>query len=172
MIYIGIDNGLHGGMVALNDDGKIIAKAIMPIYPKKKVKGERQFVVERDLCKWLKKLKAQGPCKVCLERPTFSQSATAAVSMHDSFGTTRTVIKLLGMALIEVDPKHWQACFWKKPKNFNEIGWTTKNQALRTVNNNWLNINWLNPDKPKSRTPHDGMIDACLIAEYRRRFYE
>jgi hypothetical protein len=175
-IFLGIDNGLDGGLVALNASGDIVAMTIMPtrkekrlVMVKKEMKEKtRRLVEEMDLLEWIKDLQKLGSITVCLERPTFAKDYKAAVSMADSFATCRTVIKLLGLPYSEVDPKEWQPCFWKRPKDAKDTGWTTKKQAWRVAQNNWAGHTFL--ASKRCSVPHDGMVDACLIAEYRRRF--
>jgi hypothetical protein len=61
----------------------------------------------------------------------------------------------------------WQRVFWTKPKMPEGMKFDTKAAALNQANQLWPDNDWT--ATKRSRKPHDGMIDAALIAEAGRR---
>jgi hypothetical protein len=98
---------------------------------------------------------------VVLEEPGGSQSASAAASMAASFAALRAQCELKGLRYHRITPQQWQ-----KPM-LNCAKGETKKAALTKARSLWPSQSWL--ASAQCRTPHDGMIDAALIAEYARR---
>jgi hypothetical protein len=61
----------------------------------------------------------------------------------------------------------WQKTFWSKPKMPKGQKFNTKAAALNVANQIFPGAQWLKSDR--CTKPHDGMIDAALLAEYGRR---
>jgi hypothetical protein len=157
-MIIGIDNGLDGGLVAISKTtGSIINKTIMPTQHRA---GKRE-VDTRKLYDWIMSL---GQCAddflVAVEEPLkHAKSSQAVRSMGISFG------KIVGLC----ESRQWAHCCvsvhkWQKKMIGNTPKGKTKEAAL------WK-AECLAPDecwqKSKRATkPHDGMVDAVLIAHY------
>jgi hypothetical protein len=156
-VIVGVDNGLDGGLCAIAQlDGGLIDKIAMPCQQRNKKR-------EIDICKihkWLSDLNT--PFVLAIEEPlAHAKSSQAVRSMAISFG------KLLGMAeckdyeVARVSVHKWQ----KAMLGFTPKG-KTKQVALETAQNLEPSENWLK--NKRCRTPHDGIIDAFLIAHYIR----
>ena len=157
-MLVGVDNGLDGGLCAITQfDGSLIDKIAMPCRQQSKKR-------EIDICKihkWLSDLNT--PFVLAIEEPlAHAKSSQAVRSMAISFG------KLLGMAeckdyeVARVSVHKWQ----KAMLGFIPKG-KTKQVALETAQNLEPSENWLK--NKRGRVPHDGLVDAFLIAHYYRQ---
>jgi len=150
---VGIDNGVTGGLAALGGD--LLELLPMPIL--KARKGNEIDAATVDA--WLMKI---GPRLVVIEEPGGSKSATAARSMAGSFHTLRTICALRKIPYDRITPQAWQKVMLPgcKPGD-------TKRRALEVARRLWPTCDWR--ATPRCTTPHDGLIDAALIAEWARR---
>jgi len=154
-MIVGIDNGLDGGLCAISAfNGDLIAKTAMPCQQRSK----KREVDTRKVNEWL--LNLNTPFVLAIEEPlAHAKSSQAVRSMAISFG------KLIGMAeckdyeVARVSVQKWQ----RKMLGFVPKG-MTKIAALNTAERLAPEENWLK--NKRCRTPHDGMIDAFLIARY------
>lgn len=161
LLYVGIDNGLTGGLVALSTEAGVhpVGKIIMPVQAKSNG-NEVNAIALKD---WLLSLGRPEAITVALETPgKHSPGAKALCSMWDSYGATRAVLSTLGFKVIRISPQAWQ----KKILVGCGKG-DTKPFALSMARQLWPQESWLRTTR--CETPHDGMIDAALIAEYARR---
>ena len=159
MIYIGIDNGLNGAMVALSDHpSPPIAMRIMPTTGKSK--GNE--VDAKEFWDWLY---ANGgdDFTAILETPgKHSPGVQALCSMWDSYGCIRGILASQGIRHHRITPQSWQKVMLP-----NCAKGDTKPAALAIARRLWPNETWL--ASPRCSKQHDGLIDAALIAEYARR---
>lgn len=155
MIIVGVDNGLDGGLAAISiHSGELIDRIKMPT---KKV-GNKREVDAYSVYRWLSDL--HSPYILAIEEPlAHAKSSQAVRSMALSFG------KLVGMAesrlqkLIRVPVREWQkAMLGKVPRG------ETKAFALAKAMKLCPDENWLASERAKR--PHDGIIDAYLIARH------
>lgn len=161
-IIIGIDNGVTGGLCAMGDDGSIIAMTAMPTQKTKR--GNEVNVAAVKI--WLQDLGEKWlDMKVWIEEPAGSQSAKAAASMSASFGALRGAFAWAAISFERVNPKTWQKMLLGKV----EPG-KTKAVALTKARELWPQEKWLATSRCEK--PHDGLIDAALIAEYARRTFK
>jgi hypothetical protein len=156
MITIGIDNGLTGGMVAVSDHrASIIGMTVMPVKGKAKgneVDSERVFLF---LMQWPRK-----DITVILETPgKHSPGVMALCSMWDSYGAIRSILETRGYRHHRIAPQTWQ-----KAVLGNVEKGQTKPAALSRSKQLWPDESFL--ATAKSTKPHDGLIDAALIAYY------
>jgi hypothetical protein len=161
MMYIGIDNGLTGGLVALSDAGPLppIAKIVMPTQGK--AKGQEVDPVA--IWEWISSLNTPiENITVVIEKPNNAQTPSVGLSMGDSFGALRAVIALKRLRYHRISPQSWQKVMLPNCEKGN-----TKPFALSVVKQLWPEENWL--ASPRCTKPHEGMIDAALICEYARR---
>jgi hypothetical protein len=160
MLYIGIDNGLTGGLVALSDHpGPPIAMIPMPT--RGKTKGNE--VDAMALYEWLLSLDtAFDRMTVILETPgKHSPGAQALCSMWDSYGAIRGVLECRLIRHHRITPQTWQ----KKMLPGCAKG-DTKPAALAKARQLWPHETWL--ATTRSTVPHLGLVDASLIAEHGR----
>jgi len=154
-MVVGIDNGLDGGLCAISKfDGGIIDKIRMPTLQMSKKKE----IDIRSINQWL--LDFNTPFDLAIEEPlAHAKSSQAVRSMAISFG------KLIGMAesheypVLRVSVHKWQKhMLGRTPKG------KTKEAALALADSLAPEENWL--ANKRCKKPHDGMIDAYLIAQY------
>ena len=156
-MIVGIDNGVSGGVTILSDYGDHIRSFTMPIQRARK--GNEIDVVEL----WDSIMNTgEQPDRFtfAVEEPGGSKSSKAATSMAGSFHAIRAMLELKGCRWHRVTPQEWQKAMIPGAKG------DTKPRALAKARQLWPNEKWLATDR--CRTPHDGMIDAALIAEYVR----
>lgn len=160
MVYVGIDNGLTGALAVLCD-GRLY---MSPVITQGKGKGNEINITA--VYEWLSgTLSEVAPGRrvfAVLEKPGGSKSASSASSMGDSYGVLRAMLSLTGIRHERITPQRWQG---KMIPNC-EKG-QTKVYALAVAKGLWPSENWL--ETPRCKTPHTGLVDAALIAEYARR---
>ena len=159
-VYLGIDNGLTGGLVALSDHpGPPIAMIPMPT--RGKAKGNE--VDAMAVYEWLLSLDtAFDRMTAVLETPgKHSPGAQALCSMWDSYGAVRAILECRSIRHHRITPQAWQRVML--------VGCAkgdTKPAALARCRQLWPDETWL--ATPRSSKPHEGMLDAALISEYAR----
>lgn len=160
MNYIGIDNGVSGALAEIDASGQLVDWIKMPIQRNRK--GLEIDAVA--LHGWLQMTKALrlGSITVIIEEPGGAKSYKAAVSMAGAFHAARAVLDVLGIRYHRITPQSWQKRMLRCNKKQD-----TKPAALILARQLWPDENWLRSDR--CTTPHDGAIDAALIAEYARR---
>ena len=159
-IYIGIDNGLTGGLVALSDHpGPPIAMITMPTVGK--AKGNEVDALK--VYEWIRKYVANlDRVTVVIETPgKHSPGAQALCSMWDSYGAIRGVLACRGIRHHRITPQTWQKVMLPGCAKGD-----TKPAALAKVRQLWPEETWL--ATPRSSVPHSGLVDAALIAEFAR----
>lgn len=162
LIYIGIDNGVSGGLVAISDhpSGSFIDAIPMPV--SKARKGNEVNV--RAVHFWITEVTGGNLSNAIyiVEEPGGSKSAKAATSMAGSFHSLRGFFEAKFLRWERITPQSWQKSLLPGCKTGD-----TKPRALELASRLWPNETFLATDR--SRKPHEGIIDAALIAEYARR---
>jgi|TARA_R100000655_G_scaffold90149_1_gene130697 hypothetical protein len=155
-VIVGVDNGLKGGLVALSrSHGLVIDTKIMPVT---EVAGRKE-VDNKQIWEWARQF---DNLVVAIEAaPHHCPSAGALRSLALNFGKMEGFFEAKGVSVFRVTVHAWQ----KKMLAKKEKG-LTKLLALDKANEHWPEENWL-PTK-KHKKPHDGLIDAALIAEHVR----
>ena len=154
-VIIGIDNGLDGGLCAISAfDGGIIDKIAMPTMQRSK----KREVATAKINEWLVNLNT--PFTLAVEEPlAHAKSSQAVRSMALSFGKIVGMAEVKGYELMRVSVHKWQKkMLGNIPKGMSKVA------ALNTAERMAPEENWLK--NKRCRTPHDGMIDAYLIAQY------
>ena len=158
MIYIGIDNGISGGIAAIGEFGNLIHRWVMPIQRARKgneIDVVALYAIFNDATNG-----GQIEATYIIEEPGGSKSAKAAASMAGSFHAVRSLLESRKKRWHRITPKQWQDVMIPGAKG------DTKPRALAKARQLWPDEKWLASDR--CRTPHDGMIDAGLIAEWGR----
>lgn len=172
-MILGLDNGLDGGLVAISTIKGLapIAKFVMPTlsvtYPARK--NSKAKVVREVDARGLVAILNALECKpdetaVFFEHCPFnSQDKNAMRSMAMSAGKILAVLEAKGFKKVHrILSFDWHpAVIGKIPQG------KSKEYALAKARELWPDESWLATDR--STTPHNGMIDAALIAEYGRR---
>jgi len=154
-MIVGIDNGLDGGLCAISQhDGSIIAKAPMPTLVYKK----KREVDPKRIHTWIMDLNT--PCVIAIEEPlNHARSSQAMRSMAISFGKIIGMSECKNIPIKRIEVRDWQkAMLGKVPKGYTKIA------ALLTADKLSPKQDWL--ATPRCSTPHDGMVDAFLIARF------
>ena len=158
-MIVGIDNGIDGGICAISPHGKIIDKCPMPIL---KRKGKREVDVFA-FKEWILDLNTEP--FILIEEPLrHARSSQAMRSMSINFGKMLGACEIKSWRVIPVEPREWQLeILGRIPAG------CTKTAALALVSEVTPDEDWTK--KGRSTKPHDGMIDAYLIAEFGRKKY-
>jgi hypothetical protein len=133
---IGVDNGISGGLCAISSHNGAVIEAIA--MPTEEASGKTEVYV-RGLLGWLDQ---------------------AMRSMSISFGKILGLCETIQYPVCRVQVKEWQDVELGKRLAKGQ----TKVKALAVANDLWPEESWLATSR--SRTPHDGMVDAALIAHY------
>ena len=160
-MIIGIDNGISGGIVAISDyDGRIIDMSTMPV----KKHRTRNEIDIRAVHLWLSKATGGNLSNAdyVIEEPNNARNASTAYSMAASFHSLRGFFETKMLNWHRITPQSWQKyMLGKVPKG------ETKQAALALAKKIWPDERWL--ATPRCSKPHDGLIDAALIALYHHR---
>ena len=157
-MIVGVDNGLDGGLCAIAQfSGEIIDKISMPCQQRSK---KREIDI-RKVHQWLSDLNT--PFVMAIEEPlAHAKSSQAVRSMAISFGKLLGMAECKGYEVARISVHKWQkAVLGFIPKGMTKIA------ALNAAERLAPEENWLK--NKRCRTPHDGMIDAYLIAHYYRQ---
>jgi len=165
VFYYGIDCGLKGGLVCISDKGKLVITRTMPVI----VEGKKSRIDISSLAVLFADLGQQQGCQTFIvENPGgHAPSAQGLRSMTYSFAVIEALLVNYGLKYHTVTARTWQKEFWQRPKLPTGVKFDTKQAALLAANNLWPSQSWL-PSK-RHRKPHDGLVDAALLAEYGRR---
>ncbi|MFN4909395.1 MAG: hypothetical protein ACK5H0_10235 [Bacteroidota bacterium] len=159
-MIIGIDNGLDGGLCAISaHDGSVIDMWATPTFQRS---GKREVDTE-TIYNWITDL--HTPPLIAIEEPLkHAKSSQAMRSMGISYG------KILGMCeshRLKVKPIQvldWQKdMLGKVPKSQTKI-FALKKALELAPEEDWRKNN-------RCTVPHDGIVDAFLIAQYARKKY-
>ena len=155
-VIVGIDNGISGGLCALSAfDGAVLGYRAMPT---KQVASKSEVDI-RALLDWLEPYRKD--IVVCIEEPLkHAKSSQAMRSMSISFGLIVGACEAKHFSVHRIQVKEWQDVMLGKKL----AKGMTKVAALAAANKLWPQQRWIATNK--SRVPHDGMIDAALIAHY------
>jgi hypothetical protein len=165
--YCGIDLGKKGGIVIIKDN-KTIFRSQTP-----------NVGNEVDWDKIIAILIEHKVSHIVIEKFSgfFGYAKRAAVSLATQSGYLRGILKVLKIPYTEVSPRSWQADLFKdarvqKKSKVDENGKTkqvtdTKKTALMVAKRLFPQETFLATER--SKKPHDGIVDAYLLAEYGRR---
>ena len=156
--YIGIDPGLQGGIVVIYPDIAIETSA-MPIMLQGKKKIYDHFALTRFFRAF------QGTqCYAIVEQQQAmpKQGVVSMMSIGYGFGA-------LKQCLVDFRIPHevLRAQIWQKEFGISGRKGNTKIQALQICQSLFPDLNLL--ATKLSKKPHEGIVDAVLIAEYARR---
>lgn len=177
MIYIGIDPGLKGGIAKIITDGLRVDIRLqkMPIIKIKKTKSEidgkalvqllRNVVYENEHPVFCVIEKAQA--MVRRDKKTGKQrgqGTASAFTFGAGFGFIKGVVAALEISHTIVHPRTWQSVMLR------DVGGDdTKAKALIVAQRLFPNVDLRGSER--SCKPHDGIVDALLLAEYARRIH-
>jgi len=154
MIYIGIDNGLSGGIVAINEKQEVILLEVMPV-----IKGKKTEYDINQIYNILQNYSFEN-CYVVLEkshvRPISGKRACFMTGF--GYGIIQGMLSALNISYEIVDPKVWQK------ELITGLGNDTKTASIQFCKKKFPTVD-LTPTE-RSVKPHDGLSDALCMAVY------
>ena len=166
-MFLGIDPGVNGGLVLIDSDGSILDKALMPYILLRSSKEVDLQGLVRKLQEMVYTNHLEGKLidKVILEK-VWAMPGNGAVSSFKfgyNFGVCEMALVCLGLPYVLVNPRTWSKAMHEGlSKDIDP-----KKRSLLAFQRLYPNTDLRSSDKAKK--PHDGLIDALLIAEYGRR---
>jgi crossover junction endodeoxyribonuclease RuvC len=155
-LFIGIDPGITGAMVLLDEDNQLSDMLDMPTMP---VKGKRQQVNAAKLAQVLRGWITDSFATAYLEQVAAmpKQGVSSMFSFGVSYGIVQGVLATLGIPVVLVTPQQWKR----------RAGLTGKDKDMaRTL------AQRLYPLAELDRKKHIGRADAILIAKYGQEIEE
>jgi crossover junction endodeoxyribonuclease RuvC len=150
---IGIDPGKKGGLCALDEAGKIVSAIAMPDVLAQTVDwfGERLDWGDPN----------HGNVRVFIEQVGAmpGQGVTSMFTFGRGYGELIGIVAGLQIPYTLVRPQEWQKTYWPKSKGAN-----TKTLAHSAVTRLYPEHDLRGTER--SKKPHDGIVDAILIARW------
>ena len=172
-IYIGIDCGLDGGIVTIDERGQIIDKRIMPTVEDGKGRKIDLHALNSLLDLASGSALNNDSATVIIENPGHhAPSASGLRSMTYSFAVTEMACVANSLRYHDLLSQKWQKEFWSKPKMPKGKKFDTKAAALMAARKLWPQEEWRMPSSKTGKllkNEHDGVVDAALLAEFGRR---
>lgn len=161
-VFIGIDPGLSGALVAINGEGGVVDQLIMP-----RTNGSKGPLDTGCILSWLVDVRQGGSMYAALERVSTrpGQGATSTLTCGVNWGRLDALLVALGVKYVVPTPQQWKRAL-SLPKRSGKERAQGKVDAVQLVRSLFPDMD-LSPGK--RRVPHDGLADAVLIAEYARR---
>lgn len=161
MKYIGVDPGLNGAIVIMDDN--LIVTRVMPTIVIKKGKKNKKVLYHKGLKEIFEVMEGESYAIIEKQHAMPKEGVSSMVTIGIGYGSLLQVLTDYNISYDEVTAQKWQ-------KEYNIAGGDTKKQALEVCQSLFPNLNLLATER--SRKPHEGFVDAVLIAEYnRRRFH-
>jgi len=157
LLYIGIDNGISGAIVAIGQCGSYVDGIAMP-HSKHRSRNE---VDVRRVHLWLSDVTCGNLSSAIytIEEPNNSRTPSTAYSVASSFHSLRGFFEAKLLPFNRITPQIWQkAILGKVPAGM------TKEYAMKRAFELFPNERFLK--SPRCKTPDPGLIDAALIAHY------
>lgn len=176
-LFVGIDNGLGGGIVEINSKGKPVSKQVTPTIKVKKGKSTRDeydLVAMRTIVMRLGKLhlkhekdeKGGQKVMVALEKgqpfPPMKASAKTNFSAGYCYGLWLAFLVAFKVPHVVVPARQWQH------RMLQGVSGDTKQRSVRKAKQRHPSEDWRKSKKAKK--PHDGITDAYWLAEYARKY--
>jgi len=174
MLAAGVDPGKAGGIVVLDDVGRIVSAQPMLVITAKAGKGRAEYDLEGIRRMLMARPRLRGRCRwsprtllVIVERaqplpPSMPGGGVAQFHRGVSRGMWEGMLAGLGISYELVAPQSWQRSMLAGTS-----GADTKQRALVAAQRLWPGQDWRANER--CRKPHAGIVDAALIAEFGRR---
>ena len=158
--YLGIDNGLNGAIVVLDDQCNIKEKTIMPII---KIDGKSNYDINSIIQWFQSRFIEPEKVFVTLEKSHVRPISGSRASFMTGYGygLMQAILECMGFSYEIVSPQAWM-------KELSINSKDTKGSIL-FAQRRWPNENWKMTDRCKNA--HDGLTDASCIALYGYRRY-
>lgn len=154
--YCGIDPGLKGGIALVSSSGSLIDAVPMP--------NDVNGIDVRAVMEKIRRYTAESFVKVIIEKTQSmpKQGISSAHTYGIGFGSIIGVLVALDIPYMMVRPAQWT-----KAMHVGTDAGEPKERSYQAAVRTWPRQSW--QSTPRCRKPHDGMIDAALIAEFGRR---
>jgi Holliday junction resolvasome RuvABC endonuclease subunit len=161
--YLGIDPGLNGGFAVVSGD-TIRYKMAMPTLSFTTREGKTKTEIDRQAILSVLAMQPKHTHVAIEEQQAFrSQNITATCTTCRNYGILLMGLSFAHLFITEVPSDLWQAHFGIVSVEKGEEK-TTKEQAFHIAHALYPNADFRKSER--SRNPHDGMVDATLIASY------
>jgi hypothetical protein len=161
MIFIGIDNGLSGGIVAIDERQNILLKTPMPL-----IITDKKYYDVQKIIDIINQFKEVDTINVIVEK-SFIQimdGKKSCFNMGFCYGLIQGLLTAMNVPFEIVAPQVWMKEIFQGAYAKSE-----KVSVLYCVRK-YPNTNWV--IGVRAKTIHDGMTDACCIALYgHKKFY-
>jgi Holliday junction resolvasome RuvABC endonuclease subunit len=161
--YLGIDPGLTGGFAVVSGD-RIRYKMVMPTLSFTTKEGKTKTEIDREGVLSFLKIFPPHVHVVIEEQEAFrSQNITSTCTTCKNYGMLLMALTLARLYITEVPSGIWQKYYGIVSVKKGE-GETTKQQAYRIAQAKYPHVDFRKSGR--AQKPHDGMVDAALIADY------
>ena len=158
----GIDGGLDGGIVVLDDEGSVLWKYVAPVIGQKG-KGKRQYNVP-EMARMIREIRERGESLVFLERAQAmpGQGVSSMFSIGYGYGIWQGILTAVGVPFEIASPRMWQGVMFSGVSAAD-----TKKASALVAGRLKPHEDWRATER--SRISHSGLTDAFCIAEWGRR---
>lgn len=158
--YIGIDNGLSGGITIIDENQKIIKSIVMPVIKGKKTEYDIKKLTEIFRGIFTDGVFDNDDIFVCLEkahvRPISGKRACFMTGF--GYGLMQGLLESMCMSYEIVSPNEWMKDILKG------MDTTDKKGSVMWCQRKYPKENWAATER--STKPHDGKTDSCAMAVY------
>jgi len=159
MIYVGIDNGLDGGIVGIDHKLQVVGAHVMPTLQVGSKKSKKARILDIHAC-WdiLRDFAAHDDVYVVLEKAQSmpKQGVSGVFKYGEGFGAMQAILIGLNVPHEITHPTHWQKAVLK-----GVIGTDTKTRAILKCRRALPQLD-LTPGR--KRKPHTGLADGGCMA--------
>lgn len=152
MKILGVDPGKSGAIALLDSETKKLEYSKYPLLPNDEIDHKALYELVTQY----------NPDWIFMEKvhSVYGSSAKSNFSFGKSVGITETICFLIQKPVEMVTPKKWQNVVWSGIIKVKDA----KKNSLTAVKSIFPSYNFLATER--SRVPHDGLVDAALIAYY------
>lgn len=166
--YLGIDPGLNGGFAVVSGD-KLLYKMAMPTLSFTTKEDKIKTEIDRDgVLSFLSTLPSHTHVVIEEQEAFRSQNIVSTCTQCKNYGILLMALTVTHFYISEAPSDDWQTHFGivsvKKSG-----GESTKEQAFHIAQVLYPNVDFRKSDR--AHTPHDGIVDATLIANYCQSFF-
>ena len=163
LVFVGIDVGLSGGIVAIDSSGKILKMLVIPTVFEQKGKKVIDLPTVRYLVSEMSVVYPEAHYFIEKVSSMPGPGVASVFKFGRCYGHIEAMVAAFGLQYDLVPPVTWAKVMHKgmdkkmKPKD----------RSLLVLKRNYPGIDLT--ATPRSTKPHEGLMDALLIAEYGRR---
>ena len=157
-IYLGADLGLHGALIAL-DQNVITGTYEMPVQGKE---------VDFNSLHKILKMYQNRDCHVIFERlgVIFRSSKKTAFTMGTQYGAMQALCISLGMSYSMIPPKTWQKEMFEGIKEITRVGKNRDTTDMEIKKVKQIVQEEKLTGGTRATVPHAGMVYSILLAKY------